>query len=304
MDEQLRQAAPEEIKLSFSGLDSDKGLIDVHDLSRALEGWRSFWQISAAIYHNKELSTKPCPQDLCPQIRIRAFEKKSFDVIAVVIVPAILMITYDLAKLLWKWRRDLMRRHIDNKRQFFTREQALEALRLLARDYEIKAENAVELIKTIDAIDDALLDLTEPIDKSAKRIIIVSNHGDSPIHLSSADRRALTSGYHVDPSSVSRGFEKCSVKFVRINTETGKSLIEFQNPQGLHQMGHEYSQIIDPNVRQPRNVYTRAHYEGEPLEVWARMVRSDKSNDFVRWEISASLPPEDTPLFDGSQTAR
>jgi hypothetical protein len=31
------------------------------------------------------------------------------------------------------------------------------------------------------------------------------------------------------------------------------------------------------------------------------MVRSEKSNDFVRWEISADLPPEDTPLFDGMQ---
>ena len=300
MDEQVRQAAPEEIKVSFSGLDSDKGLIDIHDLSRALEGWRSFWQISAAMYHNRELSTKPCPQDICPQIRIRAFEKQSFDVIALVIVPLALMVTYDLAKVLWKWRRDLMKRHIDNKRQFFTREEALLALRLLARDYEIKAENTVEVIKAMDVIDDALLDLTEPIDRSAKKITIVSNHGDSPIYLSSTDRRALSSGYHVDPSLVSRGFEKCSVKFVRINTETGKSLIEFQNPQGLHQMGHEYSQIVDPNVRRPRNVYTRALYEGKPLEVWARMVRSDKSNDFVRWEISASLPPEDTPLFDVS----
>jgi hypothetical protein len=160
---------PEEVKVSFSGLDADKGLIDIHDLSRALEGWRSFWQISAAIYHNKELSTKPCPQDICPQIRIRAFEKRSFDVIADVIVPVALMITYDLAKALWKWRRNLMRRHIDSKKQFFTREEALEALRLLARDYEIRAENAVEVAKTMDAIDDALLDLTEPMDKSAKK---------------------------------------------------------------------------------------------------------------------------------------
>ncbi len=290
--------------MSFSGLDTDRGLIDIHDLSRALEGWRSFWQISAAIYHNKELSTKACPQDLCPQIRIRAFEKQSFDVIADVIVPVALMITYDLAKMLWKWRRNLMKTHVKNKRQFFTREQALEALRLLARDYEIKAEDAVEVIKTMDAIDDALLDLTEPIDKSARKITISSSSGDSPILLSSTDRRALTSGYYVEPSFLSKGFEKCSVKFIRINTETGNSLVEFQNPQGLHQMGHEYSKIIDPNVRQARNVYTRALYEDTPLEVWAKMVRSDKSNNFVRWEISESLPPEETPLFDGPQTAQ
>ncbi len=299
MDEELRQSASEEVKLSLSGLDADKGLIDLRDLSRALEGWRSFWQISAAIYHNKELSTKPCPQDICPQIKIRAFEKRSFDVIGLVIVPLTLMVAYDLAKVLWKWRRALMKRHIDSKRQFFTREEALEALKLLARDYELKADNTTEVIKVMDMVDDALLDLTEPIDRSAKKITIVSSTGDSPIHLVSADRRALRGGYHVDPSLLSKGFEKCSVKFVRINTETGNSLIAFDDPKGLHQMGHEYSQIIDPDVGRPRNIYTRALYEGKSLEVWARMVRSDKTNNFVRWEIRASLPPEDTPLFDG-----
>jgi hypothetical protein len=299
VDEHLQQSMPEEVKLSLSGLDADKGLIDVRDLSRALEGWRGFWQISAAIYHNKELSTKPCQQDICPQIKIRAFERHCFDVVGQVIVPMALMVTYDLAKVLWKWRRALMRRHIDSKRKFFTREEALQALRLLARDYEIKADDTIETIKVMDTIDDALLDLTEPIDRSAKKISIVSSSGDSPIQLVSADRRALRSGYHVDPSLLSKGFEKCSVKFIRINTETGNSLIAFDDPKGLHQMGHEYSQIIDLDVGQPRNIYTRALYEGKSLEVWARMVRSDKTNNFARWEISVNPPPENTPLFEG-----
>jgi hypothetical protein len=200
VDGQSEQSAPEEVELSLSGLDADNGQVDLRDLSRALEGWRSFWQISAAIYHNKDLSTKPCPQDICPQIKIRAFEKRSFDVIGIVIVPLTLMVAYDLAKILWKWRKALMKRHIDSKTQFFTREEALEALRLLARDYEIKADNTIEVIKVMDMVDDALLDLTEPIDRSAKKITIVSSSGDSPIHLVSADRRALSSGYHVDPS--------------------------------------------------------------------------------------------------------
>jgi hypothetical protein len=34
------------------------------------------------------------------------------------------------------------------------------------------------------------------------------------------------------------------------------------------------------------------------------MVRAEKSNNFVRWEISAGLPPEDTPLFDGVRPDR
>jgi hypothetical protein len=107
----------------------------------------------------------------------------------------------------------------------------------------------------------------------------------------------LQSGYHIDPSLTSRGFEKHSIKFIRINTETGNALITFDNPTGLHQSGHEYSKIIDPAINNPKNIYTRALYEGTSLEVWGRLVRS-RENFNPRWQISAELPSEDTPLFD------
>ena len=63
-------------------------------------------------------------------------------------------------------------------------------------------------------------------------------------------------------------------------------------------MGHEFSQIIDPNVKEPKNIYTKTFYEGTYLEVWGRIVRSKKSNKFIRWEITANLPIKETPLFD------
>lgn len=289
----------EEVVLSFTGFGADTGILDAHDLSRALEGWRTYWLISAAIFHNREFSSKQCPDDLRPQIKVRAIERGSFDVIGDVVFPVSIMVAYDVVKALWKWRKALAKRHIRNKKEFFTREQALEALRLLAKDYEVSVEGRSEAVKAMDAIDDALRDFTEPIERSANRMMLKSSSGTSPMSFTVKDRRALHSGYYVDPSEHSGGFEKCSVRFIRINTETGNALVAFDNPQGVHQMGHEYSRVIDPSVARPRNIYTHALYQDQSLEVWARMVRSQKSNNFVRWEITANPPVEHLPLLDG-----
>lgn len=136
--------------------------------------------------------------------------------------------------------------------------------------------------------------------RSFERIVITSSSASSKIQLVSKDKRALRSGYYVDSKESAKGFEKCSVKFIRINTETGKALVSFDKPNGIHQMGHEFSQIIDLTVKEPRNVYAKAFYEGHSLEVWGRIVRSKKSNKFVRWELSVNFPTDDTPLFDKS----
>jgi hypothetical protein len=296
-----QSSSVDKVEISFTGLDADNGLIDVHDLARALDGWWAFWERSTAVYFNKELSSKPIIEDIRTKIKICAFEHRSFDVLMQIIIPLALMAGYDVIKSLWKWHRLLIKRHIDTKKTFATREKAIEDLELLAREYDIVKTSTVETVKFMDVIDDALNDLVEPIDRSAKKILITSEYTKSRIHLGSTDKLALKSGYHIDPSLRAKDFEKHSVKFIRINTETGHALITFNNPTGLHQMGHQFSKIIDSAVTQPRNVYTRAFYEGTSLEVWARMIRSQKSNKFVEWEISAELPSDDTPLFDAGK---
>jgi len=293
-----QSSSVDKVEISFTGLDADNGLIDVHDLARALDGWWAFWERSTAVYFNKELSTKPILEDIRTKIKICAFEHRSFDVLMQIIIPLALMTGYDVVKSLWKWHRLLIKRHIDTKKTFATREKAIEDMELLAREYDIVKTSTVETVKFMDVIDDALNDLVEPIDRSAKKIVIKSEYTKSTIHLGSSDKIALKSSYHIDPSLRAKDFEKHSVKFIRINTETGRALITFNNPTGLHQMGHEFSKIIDSAVTQPRNVYTRAFYEGTSLEVWARMIRRQKSNKFVEWEISAELPSDDTPLFE------
>jgi hypothetical protein len=293
-----QSASVDKVEISFTGLDADSGLIDIHDLSRALDGWWEFWEHSTAVYFNKELSTKPILEDIRTKIKICAFEPSSFDVFTQIIIPLALMTGYDIVKSLWKWHKSLIKRHIDTKKTFATREKAIEDLELLAREYNIVKTSTLETVKFMDIIDDALNDLVEPIDRSAKTIIIKSEYTKSKIYFGSSDKLALKSIYYIDPSLRTKDFEKHSVKFIRINTETGHALITFDNPIGLHQMGHEYSKIIDPAVTQPRNVYTRAFYEGTSLEVWTRMIRSKKSNKFVEWEISAVLPSDDEPLFN------
>jgi len=288
----------EEVMVSFSGFEADKGIIYAGDLAKALNGWKEFWEISTSILLNEELSIKPLAYEMRPQIKIRSFERNSFDVVSLVITPIALMVGYDIAKTLWKWRRSLLKKHIDNKKNFLSREEALEALRVLAQSSGIRITKTIEIVKVMDSIDDSLNDLVEPIDHSAERITITSDSGTSKIQLASKDKRALRSGYHVGLSESRKGFEKCSVKFIRINTETGKALITFDRPSGIHQMGHEFSEVIDPAVREPKSIYGKAFYEGASLEVWGRIVRSQKSNRFVRWEISANLPTDDTPLFD------
>jgi hypothetical protein len=295
----MKQTSIEEtVKISFNGLEADKGIVYAADLAKALNGWKEFCEISTSIFINEELSTKPLAYEMRPQIKIRSFERNSFDIVSDVLIPVALMVGYDIAKTLWKWRRSLMKKHIDNKKDFLSRDEAIEALKVLAKSYNIKISKTLEVVKVMDSIDDSLNDLVEPIDHSAERIIITSSSGTSRIQLTSKDKRALRSGYHVGLSESHKGFEKCSVKFIRINTETGNALISFDKPTGIHQMGHEFSQIIDPNIKEPKNIYTKAFYEGTSLEVWGRIVRSQKSNKFVRWEISANIPTDDTPLFD------
>lgn len=64
------QARPviDEVNLSFVGLDADKGIISVEDLTTSLEGWRAYWEISTSVFFKKELSTKPLPQDIRPVV--------------------------------------------------------------------------------------------------------------------------------------------------------------------------------------------------------------------------------------------
>lgn len=298
MNTGLQEPITDEVRLSFTGLDADRGVMDVHDLTRTLDGWSEFWDISTSMYLNKQLSTKPLPQDIRPQIKIRAFELNSFDVIATVIIPLGMMVGYDIAKAIWKWRRSLLNRHIVSKKGFLSREEAIEALKLLGRSFEIEATSDIEIVKVLDIIDDTLNDLVAPIDRSAEKVIITSSSTKTNIQLTSKDKRALKSGYHVEAGLGSKGFEKYPVRFIRVNTETGNSIITFEHPRGSHQMGHEYSQIIDVKVSRPKNIYTRALYEGTALEVWGRIVRSRRSNKFVRWEISADIPSDNAPLFD------
>jgi hypothetical protein len=287
----------DKVKISFSGLDTDKGIIDIRDLTKALNGWLLFWEYSTASYINKELSIKPISEDNRPKIKIRAIEHKSFDIFTEIFIPLALMASYDIVKSLWKWYISLLKRQIDTKKGFMTREDAIAALIQLANESGIVITKDIEAIKFMDVIDDALYNLVEPINRSAKKIRITSVTAKSEIHLGPAEKNALRSGYYIDPSLRAKGFEKHCVKFIRINTETGNALITFDNPSGSHQYGHEFSQIIDPTVRGPKNIYTRAFYEGASLEVWGRIVRTQKSNRFVRWEISVNLPKDDTPLF-------
>ena len=75
-------------------------------------------------------------------------------------------------------------------------------------------------------------------------------------------------------------------------------MITFDNPSGIHQGGHKYSTIIDPTVKSPKNVYTRALYEGSSLEVWGRKVFKKINNNFLHWEISKDILFDKNPLFD------
>jgi len=288
----------EEVKISFSGLEADKGVILVEDLTTSLEGWRGYWEISTSVFFNKELSTKPLPQDIRPQIKIKALKQDSFDVIVHILIPLGLVIGYDIVKVLGKWQWSLIKRHIKSKKELITKEEAIECLIKLSKKYEIETKDDLEVVRLLDSIDESLNSLVEPIDRSAKKIVIKSATSQQTLTITSSDKRVLRSGYHLEPGANSQQFERFSIKFLRIHTETGNAIITFDNPRGINQMGHEYSTIIDPRVKKVKNIYTRALYEGTSLEVWGRKVFNKTNNTFVHWEISKDLPSEDNPLFD------
>jgi len=288
----------DEVNLSFVGLDADKGIILVEDLTTSLDGWRAYWEISASVFFYKELSTKPLPQDIRPQIKIKALKQGSFDVIGLILIPLGLVIGYDIVKVLGKWQWSLIKRHIKSKKELITKEEAIECLIKLSKKYEIETKNDLEVVRLLDSIDESLNSLVEPIDRSAKKIVIKSASSQQTLTITSSDKRALRSGYHLEPGADSQQFERFSIKFLRIHTETGNAIITFDNPSGINQIGHEYSTIIDPRVKKVKNIYTRALYEGTSLEVWGRKVFNKTNNTFVHWEIAQNLPKDDNPLFD------
>jgi len=87
------------------------------------------------------------------------------------------------------------------------------------------------------------------------------------------------------------------VSFIRVNNQTGRALITFDSPEDEDQEGQKYSLITDPAVRETKNEYARAFYEGKSIEVWGRIVRSKHDGSLAHWEITAR-DPEPTPLLD------
>lgn len=285
----------EEVKLTFIGLSADNGVIDVGDLISALDGWREYWEITNSSFFSKKLSTKPL--SIRPEIKIKALKHASFDILGQVIIPLALMGGYDILKRLWKWRKSLLKQHINNKKGFITKEEAVENIKKLAESFEILSESILDTIRLLDSVDEALNSFVEPIDRSAEKIIINSSSSQQPLSLTSNDKRALRSGYHLELEAA-KLVERFNVKFLRIHTETGNAIITFDDLNDINRMGHQYSSIIDPAVKTPKNVYTRALHEGTSIEVWCRKVFNKINNNFLHWEISKDLPSDDTPLFD------
>ena len=287
----------EEVEISFSGLDADSGVIDARDLIRALDGWREYWEITNSSFFNKELSTRPLPIELCPKIRIKALKHATFDVITQVIIPLGVATSFEILKSLWKWRKSLLKQHINNKKGFITKEEAVENIKKLAENFKILSESDIDTTRLLDSVDEALNLLVEPIDRSAEKIIINSSSSQQPLSLTSNDKRTLGSGYHLE-IGVAKLVERFNVKFLRIHTETGNAIITFDDLNDINRMGRQYSTIIDPAVKTPKNIYTRALHEGTFIEVWCRKVFNKINNNFLHWEISKDLPSDDIPLFD------
>ncbi len=303
MENKEADSFSENIRICYVGLRADTGAINVEELLLSLTGWKDFWQVSTSVFLQRKLTLRPLPPERRPRIYVGTFTRGSFDVFLNVILPVGLMVSYDLAKNLWNWRRNLLSRHIDTKKSLtITEEEIVGALEKLARAHELSiADDKAETWRLIERIDESLQNAVDPIGCSATKLTISSDASKDTVSLEIREKQILQSAFVVDPAALSQGFQEAKVKFIRINTDTGNALITFKNPIGLHQYRHVYSVIKDPAIKQPRNVYTRAHYEDSPLKVWARMVRRRKDNAFASWEITAIFPKEDTPLLDSMQ---
>ncbi len=288
----------EEFKLSFVGRSADQGIMQIEDLTRSLEGWNCYWQTTVAVYYNQELSSKQLPKDIRPEIKIKAFDHGSFDVFGVVVMPLGLMVGYDIFKCVWKWQISVLKSHIRTKKGFVSRDAAITNLEIFAKTHGIKSKNRSESAKVLDMIDQDLNEFVEPIDRSAKEIVVKGKSLEMPLTVTSADKRALRSGYHLEGSGEVADYETCRVRFIRINTETGNALVEFEQPKDITRMGHQYARIIDPTVHTPRNIYTKALHEGAFINAFGKIVRSRISNKFRHWELAVSMPKETRPLLD------
>lgn len=300
MSQERQHTLEESLVLRYAGERADVGEVDLHDLAVSLNGWGRFLEFSISTYMLKRLTVRQLQPHERPSVRVVALGKGSFNVLLQVVLPLGLMASYDLAKALWRWRTALVKNHVGAKRDFKTKEEAIRALEDLAKRSQLEVSDVHrETERAIDELDEALNELAAPIGVSAGELTVASDKASESISLCLADKRALASPYFVGEGAADHAYIKAKVRFIRVNKQTGRALITFDNPQDEHQVGQKYSLIADSAVRGKKNEYARAFYEESSMEVWARMVRSRRDGSFAYWEITGT-DPEPTPLLDPS----
>jgi len=299
----------ERLIIRYLGESAGKGEMDLEDLATSLSGWRDFLYLSTSIYLGSSLTSRALRPEEAPRIRVVSFRKGSFDVWLHVILPLGLMTGFKLGKVvlkeLWEWRKTLLEHHVSTKKSFSTKEEAVEALKGLALHHQLALpKEDSDCVKVEEVIDESLQAATRPIARSASHLTLNTDPPSAEIRLGLEEKRALESGFFVEGGEGSAPFERTSVKFIRINTQTGRALITFEDPVGEHQEGQKYSRIIDPAVHTPGNTYTRAFHEGSPLALWTRIARRRKDSSFAHWQLTIERPKDDAPLISHLESDR
>jgi hypothetical protein len=152
-----------------------------------------------------------------------------------------------------------------------------------------------------ELIDQALHRATEPLAQSCERVKLFSDEPIALVEIGPAERAIIIQPLSLPPPK--REWRAARVKFDRIHRKTGRALFKFEHEADGDGAAH-YSRIIDPEVRKPHNVYSKAFYDNVALDVWIRQVSPQKGNLNFQWEIQASnpdqgtlfnMPPEDGP---------
>jgi hypothetical protein len=180
LDEELQMAASlirpvsSTVTVTLKGLTSDGGDMPVSDVVSTLSGWKDFLQLSTAVIVNKQLELFDDGSDGMPAVAIRKVGRGSWIVqLILTVMGGILVAEYSkhrrkLIRLLAKWRQQLFKSHLEQKRSMHNIQQAANALKALAEEHGITCPDNIEAV--VEALDDSLKRATVAIDHAAESI--------------------------------------------------------------------------------------------------------------------------------------
>ena len=322
----------ESIVIRYSGGTADKHVLRLEDYAASLNGLKDLINSIVALVLRNNPHTQRLRPDQIIRMEVRSERPGSWEITIDILTRVAGAAIYDILKVggrralpqLIKLFRGVIRQHVTIKKDTLDVDAIADALDNLARQHHLqldppapepdadqleffplqKEEEAEEedsddstlqptLSKRrafVEHIDHAMKELAAPIGSSCTQLKIVSSSLGEIVTLTTHDKLVIDEPLTLLPTQ--RDWRPATIKFVRINRKTGRSLMYYADDPAGEDNTH-YSIIVDSAVRNASNVYTEAFSKDAPLQVYLRHAPHERGRIRVMWEITTTPPERD-----------